>query len=94
MILLSTAMSNGELSKRLSPRELEVALIVGRGLSNKQVAHELGLSAGTVKAHVHSILGKLGARGRYGLILQLGELTRSSNRANSPLPPSMVEHRR
>jgi DNA-binding NarL/FixJ family response regulator len=47
-------------SALLSPREREVALLVARGLSNKEVARELGLSEGTVKAHVHSILQKLG----------------------------------
>ena len=47
-------------SKILSPREGEVALLVARGLSNKEVARELGLGEGTVKAHVHSILQKLG----------------------------------
>ena len=44
----------------LSPREHEVLLLVARGLSNKEVARELGLGEGTVKAHVHSILQKLG----------------------------------
>jgi DNA-binding NarL/FixJ family response regulator len=52
----------------LTPREYQVALMVGRGLSNKEVARELGVSAGTVKLHVHSIFQKLGARNRYGLI--------------------------
>ena len=35
--------------KNLSPREGEVALLVARGLSNKEVARELGISGGTVK---------------------------------------------
>jgi two-component system nitrate/nitrite response regulator NarL len=52
----------------LTPREYEVALLVGRGLSNKGVARELGLSEGTVKLHVHKIFHKLGARNRYALI--------------------------
>jgi DNA-binding NarL/FixJ family response regulator len=52
----------------LSPREREVAQLVARGLSNKEVARELGLSDGTVKIHVHSIFQKLGAKSRYRLI--------------------------
>ena len=44
----------------LSPREREVVFLVAHGLSNKEVARELGLSEGTVKTHVHSILQKLG----------------------------------
>jgi DNA-binding NarL/FixJ family response regulator len=54
----------------LTPREHQVALLVGRGLSNKEVACELGLSDGTVKLHMHKILEKLGVRNRYALIRQ------------------------
>jgi DNA-binding NarL/FixJ family response regulator len=63
----------------LSSREQEIALLVGRGLSNKDVARQLGLSPGTVKTHVHNIFNKLGQRGRYGLIATL--LTRTLNRS-------------
>lgn len=61
-----------EWSKVLSPRECEVAALIARGLSNKEVARELGVSSGTVKIHVHSIFQKLGARSRYNLIGQFG----------------------
>jgi two-component system nitrate/nitrite response regulator NarL len=54
----------------LSPRELDVALLVARGHSNKQVARALGVTEGTVKLHMHSILRKLRAESRYTLILQ------------------------
>jgi DNA-binding NarL/FixJ family response regulator len=53
----------------LSPRQLEVALLVARGLSNKAVADELGVLEGTVKAHMHRIFRKLGVSNRYYLIL-------------------------
>jgi len=56
--------------KILSPREGEVALLVARGLSNKQVARELGISGGTVKGHMHSIFQKLGTKSRYSLIIR------------------------
>ena len=59
-----------EWSKVLSPREREVALLVARGLTNKEVARELGLCDGTVKIHLHSIFQKLGAKRRYNLIVQ------------------------
>jgi DNA-binding NarL/FixJ family response regulator len=59
-------------SKLLSPREREVGVLVARGLTNKEVARELGLSEGTVKMHVHSIFQKLGAKSRYNLIVQSG----------------------
>jgi two-component system nitrate/nitrite response regulator NarL len=61
--------SINERSKKLSPREQEIALLVGRGLSNKDVARELGLSPGTVKIHVHSIFVKLGERSRGRLVI-------------------------
>jgi DNA-binding CsgD family transcriptional regulator len=51
----------------LTPREREVALLVARGLSNKLVARELGLSTGTVKQHLHRIFQKLGVRSRSAL---------------------------
>jgi DNA-binding NarL/FixJ family response regulator len=66
----SNALLSGEPPQVLSPREREIALLVARGLSNKEVARKLGLSHGTIKSHVHSILQKLGARTRYSLIVR------------------------
>jgi DNA-binding NarL/FixJ family response regulator len=57
-------------ARALSPRELEVALLVAQGLSNKVVARELGLAEGTVKIHLYSVFRKLGATNRYALLLQ------------------------
>jgi DNA-binding NarL/FixJ family response regulator len=48
----------------LTPREVAVLALVARGLGNKEVGDMLGTAAGTVKAHVQSILGKLGAKDR------------------------------
>lgn len=48
----------------LTPRETEVLSLVARGFGNKEVADVLGTAAGTVKAHVQSILSKLGAKDR------------------------------
>lgn len=45
---------------RLTRREREVIELVGRGLSNKQIADRLYIQVATVKSHVHSILTKLG----------------------------------
>jgi DNA-binding NarL/FixJ family response regulator len=57
----------------LTPREYQVALLVGRGLCNKEIARELHLSDGTVKQHVHNILQKFGARSRYAVLLACGQ---------------------
>src|SRR6266404_919462 len=48
----------------LTEREIEVLRRVGSGNSNKQIAAQLDISEGTVKAHMKSILPKLGARDR------------------------------
>lgn len=48
----------------LSPREREVLRLLGRGLSNKDIAAELGMAEKTARAHVSSILQKLGFAGR------------------------------
>jgi len=48
----------------LTPREREVLVLIGRGMPNKLIARELSLSEKTVKAHVSSILAKLGVTDR------------------------------
>jgi DNA-binding CsgD family transcriptional regulator len=48
----------------LSPRELEVARLVGQGLTNKQIGQALYLSERTAENHVQHILTKLGLRNR------------------------------
>ena len=54
---------------RLSDREREVALAVGRGLSNAQIAAEAYMSVATVKAHVSRLLTKLEAANRVQVAL-------------------------
>ena len=48
----------------LSPREAEVLDLIARGLPNKAIALELGISEHTVKFHVGSVLGKFNAASR------------------------------
>jgi DNA-binding NarL/FixJ family response regulator len=53
----------------LSPREHEVALAVGRGQPNAEIAAELHMSVATVKAHVSRLLVKLGVENRVQIAL-------------------------
>jgi NarL family two-component system response regulator YdfI len=53
-----------ELPEPLTPREREVLQLVSAGLGNKEIAGRLSISDHTVKFHLASILGKLGASTR------------------------------
>jgi non-specific serine/threonine protein kinase len=48
----------------LTPREQEVAILVAKHLSNRQIASELMLSEHTVATHIRNILKKLGLNSR------------------------------
>ena len=64
--LRSTASSGGSrvLAEALTPREIEVLRLVAAGLGNKEIASRLEISEHTVKFHVASVMGKLGAASR------------------------------
>jgi len=55
---------------QLSPRELEVLQLLGRGLSNKEIGAQLGVVEGTVKIHVANIFGKLGVSDRTQALIE------------------------
>jgi two-component system, NarL family, response regulator YdfI len=59
-----------DLQDPLSDRELEVLDLLAEGLSNKLIAHRLNISEHTVKTHVASIFGKLGASSRTEAVSQ------------------------
>jgi DNA-binding NarL/FixJ family response regulator len=48
----------------LSPREIEVLKLIAHGLSNKEVANQLGVTEATAKKHMTGVLAKLGAKDR------------------------------
>jgi DNA-binding CsgD family transcriptional regulator len=53
--------------QRLSPREREVAAAVARGLTDKEIARELGLSPASVRTYLNRLFEKTGAQRRAGL---------------------------
>ena len=55
----------------LSRREEQIAEHVARGLSNRQIAVECGISPETVKRHLASIYSKLAMHGRVGLAIHV-----------------------
>jgi LuxR family maltose regulon positive regulatory protein len=58
----------------LTARELEVLGLVAMGRSNSQIAAELFVTVGTVKSHLHTISGKLGAANRVEAVARGREL--------------------
>lgn len=65
---------SGALHERLTPRELEVLGLLTQGQTNRDIARNLGVSAGTVKIHVQHIIGKLGVSDRTQAAVRAVEL--------------------
>ena len=49
---------------QLSEREQAILRLVATGLSNQQIANQLGISVNTVKVHLRNVFGKIGAASR------------------------------
>jgi len=58
----------------LTPREREVLALLMQGASNRQMAHDLVLSMGTIKKYVYSICGKLGVQNRTQAVIKANML--------------------
>jgi DNA-binding NarL/FixJ family response regulator len=56
--------SKDDLTKRLSPRQIEILGLVAEGLSNAEIASRLYLGESTVKWHIRKILKALGVANR------------------------------
>ena len=69
----------------LTRREWDVADLVGRGLTNRQIASELVISAWTASTHVRNILAKVGVSRRAQLAAWTVEHHRSTDQV-SPVP--------
>ncbi len=58
-----------ESAETLTPRELDIVRLVGRGLANKDIARHLGVSVATVRTHLSKVYGKMGTASRVELAL-------------------------
>lgn len=57
-------------TSELTDRELEVLESIVAGMSNKEIGNHLSITEGTVKAHVNSILGKMGVTDRTNAVTE------------------------
>jgi DNA-binding CsgD family transcriptional regulator len=86
--------TRADLLDQLTPRELDIALLIAAGHESKQVARRLRISFHTVRVHIGRIYGKLGLHkqtelavlvsARYGAISEAG----SGDRRGSAAPPT------
>jgi two-component system, NarL family, response regulator LiaR len=63
-VVEALAASDGDPLDRLTRREREVLVLIGRGYPNKRIARELAVSEKTVKTHVGHVFAKLGVTDR------------------------------
>jgi two-component system, NarL family, nitrate/nitrite response regulator NarL len=56
-------------SQGLTSRQIEIAILISQGLSNKEVSRQLNLAEGTVKLHLHNIYTRIGFRNRTALTM-------------------------
>jgi DNA-binding CsgD family transcriptional regulator len=73
----------------LSQRESEIARLVGRGMTNRQVANRLGVSPHTVNFHLRSIFRKLAISTR----VNLGQLFTQADQGDCSCPRAVTPHR-
>ena len=69
--MTSPKRSDGQIVESLTRREQQIAEQVARGLTNRQIAAECGISPETVKRHLASIYDKLAMRGRVPLAIHV-----------------------
>src|SRR5687768_9254758 len=61
-------------NERLSRAQLRVLALLNRGLTTREIAHELDIGVGTVRWHLNHIFERLGVRNRTQAIVKAREL--------------------
>lgn len=64
----------GTTGPSLTPRERDLVDLVRRGMRNREIAEELGVTEGTVKVYLHALFDKLGVDNRTELAMRASEL--------------------
>jgi DNA-binding NarL/FixJ family response regulator len=67
--LVRQEMGHRQMSRGLTPREIEIVRLAAEGMPTRQIAQRLVVTEGTVKVHLHNIYEKLQVEGRLGLAL-------------------------
>ena len=78
------ASSDSQPDGRLTGRQREVAFLVARGLTNRQIASELRISENTVANHVARILRKLDATSRSRIVIWFTESGQAGEQRDVP----------
>jgi DNA-binding CsgD family transcriptional regulator len=82
-----------ESQQQLSEREQAILRLVATGLSNQQIANQLGISVNTVKVHLRNVFGKIGAASRTEATLyavRTGLVAVGRNAVPGDLSPAML----
>jgi DNA-binding NarL/FixJ family response regulator len=69
--LLQREAGTRDVTKSLTPRELQIAQMTAKGMHNKAIAEKLSITEGTAKLHLHHIYEKLKVDGRVALMQYL-----------------------
>jgi len=68
---------------RLTRREREIVDLLLQDLSTKQIADRMGISANTAKAFLRSVMNKVGAENKTGVIARILQAPKNMNRETS-----------
>lgn len=68
---------------QLTPRETELIGLLASGLTNRQIARQLGISQGTVRKHLEHVYARLGVTNRVAALAEVPELVKASRRRST-----------
>ncbi len=69
--LLQREAGTRDVTKSLTPREMQIAQMTAKGMPNKAIAEKLSITEGTAKLHLHHVYEKLRVSGRMALVQYL-----------------------